>query len=108
MGPVAYTRIAEIMSGRSHLQQRQAATRKDLLYKENPKEEGGVGIGAWARMSDEGGVMTSEVIGEITLVSGNTRTGQRGSGHSVASTTEIVSGRRAGLHEAKLTERGTW
>ncbi len=40
--------------------------------------------------------MTSEVIGEITLVSGNTRTRQRGSGHSVASTTETVSGRRAG------------
>ncbi len=47
-------------------------------------------------MSDEGGVMTSEVIGEITLVSGNTRTRQRGSGHSVASTTETVPGRRAG------------
>ncbi len=67
---------------RSHLQQRQAATCKDLLYKEDPKEEGGV--------------MSSEVIREITLVSGNTRTRQRGSGHSVASTTEIVSGRRAG------------
>jgi endo-alpha-1,4-polygalactosaminidase (GH114 family) len=46
MGPVAYTRIAEIMSGRSHLQQRQAATCKDLLYKEDPKEEGGDGTGA--------------------------------------------------------------
>ena len=38
-------------------------------------------------MSDEGGVMSSEVIREITLVSGNTGTRQRGSGHSAVART---------------------
>jgi hypothetical protein len=47
-------------------------------------------------MSDEGGVMSFEVIGEITLVSGNTRTRQRGSGHSVVPSTQSVSRLRAG------------
>ncbi len=64
---------------RSHLQQRQAATCKDLLYKEDPKEEGGV--------------MSSEVIREITLVSGNTGTRQRGSGHSAVARTLPASRR---------------
>ena len=40
--------------------------------------------------------MTSEVIGEITLVSGNTRTRQRGSEHSVVPSTQSVSRLRAG------------
>ena len=40
--------------------------------------------------------MSSEVIGEITLVSGNTHTRQRGSGHSVVPSTQSVSRLRAG------------
>jgi hypothetical protein len=41
MGPVAYTRIAEIMSGRSHSQQGLAATCEDSPYKEDEVGERG-------------------------------------------------------------------
>ena len=58
MGPSAYARIAEIMSGRAISQQGLATTCKDPLYRET--EVSGRDL-VW-RMSDEGGVAPSDVV----------------------------------------------
>ena len=84
MGPSTYARVAEIMSGRAISQQGLAATCKDLACKEESEARGGIWSGAWARTSDEGGVMLSEATREVAPLLGNTPRGQRSPGHSVA------------------------
>ena len=66
MGPSTYTKIAEITSGRSHVQQGLTATCKDREEERRAKLSGGFGIGTWARMSCEEGAMPFEVILEVT------------------------------------------
>jgi len=84
MGPGAYARVAEIMSGRAISQQGLAATCKDLPYEGEPEAAGGIWSGAWARRSNEGGVTPSEMTLEVIPMGGNTPRGQRGPGHSAA------------------------
>lgn len=88
MGPGAYARVAEIMSGRAISQQGLTATYKDPAFEGEPEGWGGIWSGAWARRSDEGGVTPSEATGEVAPTSGNTRPGQRSPGHSVATDEE--------------------
>ena len=84
IGPSTYTRVAEIMSGRTVSQQGLAATCEDLARKGEPEASGGLRSGAWVRKSDEGGVASSEMILEVIATGGNALGGQRGPGHSVA------------------------
>lgn len=84
MGPGAYARVAEIMSGRAISQQGLTATCKDPADEGEPEPPGGIWSGAWARRSDEGGVTPSETTREVVPTSGNTRRGRRSPGHSVA------------------------
>jgi hypothetical protein len=84
MGPSTYARVAEITSGRAISQQGLTATCKDRVHKEESKARGGIWSGAWARRSDEGGVMPSETTREVVPTRGNTPGGQRGPGHWVA------------------------
>ena len=98
MGPSTYTRVAEIMSGRTVSQQGLAATCKDLSHKGAPEARGGLRSCAWVRRSYEGGVTSSEMILEIIPIGGNTLDGQRGPGHSVADgwrTREDMAGLRS-------------
>jgi hypothetical protein len=44
MGPSAYARIAEIMSGRAISQQGLATTCKDLVYEGSPRRREGFGL----------------------------------------------------------------
>lgn len=83
MGPSACTRVAEIMSGRAISQQGLAATCKDPARKDDSEARGGFWSGAWARMSDEGGVMLSEGIHEVPAFGGNACGAQRSPGYSV-------------------------
>ena len=78
-GASTFTKMAEIMSGRPSNQQGLAATCKDRAHKGRSEALGGCWSGAWARRSDEGGVMSSEMVREIIW--------QRGPGHSVATMT---------------------
>jgi hypothetical protein len=82
MGPSACTRVAEIMSGRAISQQGLTATCKDPADKAEAEPLGGIWSGAWARMSDEGGVMPSEGILEVLPTGGNALGGQRSPGYS--------------------------
>ena len=50
--------------------------------------------------------MSSEVTCKVALVAGNTRTRQRGSGHSVVPTTRYASRLRAGIHAVSGAGRG--
>ena len=50
--------------------------------------------------------MSSEVTCKVTLVAGNTRAGQRGSGHSAVSTPRYASGLRTGSHAVPGPGRG--
>jgi hypothetical protein len=84
MGPSTYARVAEITSGRAISQQGLTATCKDRVHKEESEARGGVWSGAWARRSDEGGVIPSEATHEVAPTWGNTPGGQRGPGHWVA------------------------
>jgi hypothetical protein len=84
MGPSTYARVAEITSGRAISQQGLTATCKDRAHKEESKARGGFWSGAWARRSDEGGVMPSEATREVVPTRGNTPGGQRSPGHWVA------------------------
>ncbi len=86
MGPSTYARVSETTSGRGRAisQQRLTATCKDRVHKEESKARGGFWSGAWARRSDEGGVMPSEATLEVAPTRGNTLGGQRGPGHWVA------------------------
>jgi hypothetical protein len=88
MGPSAYARVAEIMSGRAISQQGLTATCKDLAHEGEPEVRGGIWSNAWARRSDEGGVTPSETTREVVPTSGNTRRGRRSPGHSVATDAE--------------------
>ena len=83
MGPGAYARVAEIMSGRAISQQGLTATCKDPTIEGEPEGWGGIWSGAWARKSDERGVTPSEATREVVPTSGNTRRGRRSPGHSV-------------------------
>ena len=78
MGPSAYARIAEITSGRAISQQGLVTTCKDPPTKGVPEAEGGIWSDAWARRSEEGGVMLSEVAREVTLDAGNARARAKG------------------------------
>jgi hypothetical protein len=84
MGPSTYTRVAEITSGRAISQQGLVATCKDQVHKGEPEAPGGFWSDAWARMSDDGGVMPSQATFEVVPTRGNTPGGQRSPGHSVA------------------------
>ena len=88
MGPSAYARVAEIMSGRAISQQGLAATCKDPSFEGAPEGWGGVWSGGWARRSDEGGVMPSEATLEVVPTLGNAQRGRRSPGHSVAAARE--------------------
>ena len=96
MGPVAYTRIAEIMSGRSRSQQGLVATCKDCPYKETE-----VGERKWDwRMSPyerrrKGNAFRQDA--RHLAVSGYTGDGQRGSGHSAVSPGQLISKHRVGI-----------
>jgi len=86
MGPSAYARVAEIMSGRAIRQQGLASTCKDRACNGEP---GGAGRGMVWRMSPYerrrgGNAPPGGLRGR--LGAGNARSGQRGSGHSVAMT----------------------
>ncbi len=70
-GPSSYTRIAEITSGRAIYQQGLATTCKDPSSRRKLETEGGIWSGAWARMSDEGGVMFSEATLDVAPAGGN-------------------------------------
>jgi len=87
MGPGTCARVAEITSGRAVSQQGLTATCKDHARKEESEARGGFRSGAWARRSDDGGVMPSEAAREAVPPQGNTRRGQRSPGYSVASET---------------------
>ena len=84
MGPSTYARVAEITSGRAISQQGLTATCKDRVHKEESEAGGGFWSGAWARRSDDGGVMPSEATREVVPTWGNTPGGQRSPGHWVA------------------------
>jgi hypothetical protein len=85
-GPSTHTRIAEIMSGRAIFQQGLARSCKDPVHN---GRTGGAGRGMVWRMSPyerrRGGNAPPGGFGG-RLSAGNTRSGQRGSGHSVAMT----------------------
>ena len=85
-GPSTHTRIVEIMSGRATFQQGLARTCKDPV---RDGRTGGAGRGMVWRMSPyerrRGGNAPPGGLGG-RLSAGNTRSGQRGSGHSVATT----------------------
>jgi hypothetical protein len=85
-GPSAYARIAEIMSGRAIAQQGLATTCKDRAHN---GQTGGAGREMVWRMSPYerrrgGNAPPGGLRGRPGA--GNTRSGQRGSGHSVATT----------------------
>ena len=61
MGPSAYARVAEIMSGRANSQQGLAATCKDLTYEGEPEVSGGFWFDTWVRRSDERRVTPPEM-----------------------------------------------
>jgi hypothetical protein len=82
MGPSACTGVAEIMSGRAISQQGLTATCKDPAPKAAAEARGGLWPGAWARMSDEGGVTPSEETVEVFPIGGNALGGQRSPGYS--------------------------
>jgi len=105
MGPVAYTRIAEIMSGRSHSQQGLAATCEDSPYKEDE-----VGERGWDwRMSPyerrwKGNAFRQDA--RHLAIRGHTGDGQRGSGHSAVLRWQLVSSHRAGAIRGCNAGRG--
>jgi len=82
MGPSACTGVAEIMSGRAISQQGLTATCKDPAREAVAEARGGFWPGAWARMSDEGGVTPSERIREVLPAGGSAPGGQRSPGYS--------------------------
>jgi hypothetical protein len=105
MGPVAFTRIAEIMSGRSRFQQGLAATCKDCPYKES---EGGERDWDW-RMSPyelrrEGNAFRQDA--RHLAVCGYTGDGQRGSGRSAVSWRQPAARHRTGDLQVCPTRRG--
>jgi hypothetical protein len=105
MGPVAFTRIAEIMSGRSHSQQGLVATCEDCPYKES---EVGERERDW-RMSPyelrrRGNAFRQDA--RHLAVCGHTGGGQRGSGHSAVSWRQPVTRHRTGIMQDYPTERG--
>ncbi len=88
MGPSAYTRVAEIMSGRTIGQQGRAAICEDPAYNGTT---GGAGRAMVWRMSPyerrrRGNALPGGLRG--CPDGGNSPAGQRGSGHSVATVTE--------------------
>jgi hypothetical protein len=105
MGPVAYTRIAEIMSGRSHFQQGLAATCEDSPYKEHE-----VGERGWDwRMSPyerrwKGNAFRQDA--RHLAIHGYTGDGQRGSGHSAVSWSQPISRHRTGVIRGCNAGRG--
>jgi hypothetical protein len=105
MGPVAYTGIAEIMSGRSHFQQGLVATCEDCPYKESE-----VGEREWDwRMSPyeqrrRGNAFRRDA--RHLAVYGHTGGGQRGSGHSAVAWRRPVARHRTGNLQAGPTRRG--
>jgi len=84
MGPGAYARVAEIMSGRAIPQQGLVTTCKDRAHEGLPEARGGVWSDAWARRSGEGGVTPSEAILKVAPMRDNAPHGQRSPGYSVA------------------------
>lgn len=106
MGPVAFTRIAEIMSGRSHSQQGLVATCEDCPYKES---EVGERERDW-RMSPyelrrRGNAFRQDA--RHLAVCGHTGGGQRGSGHSAVSCRQPVTRHRTGIMQACPAELGS-
>ena len=105
MGPVACTRIAEIMSGRSRFQQGLVATCKDCPYKEYE-----VGEREWDwRMSPyerrrKGNAFRQDA--RHLAVCGHTEDGQRGSGHSAVSWRQPAARHRTGDLQVCLMRRG--
>ncbi len=79
-GPSSYTRIAEITSGRAIYQQGLATTCKDPSSRRKLETEGGIWSGAWARMSDEGGVMFSEATPDVAPAGVTPQVGRRSPG----------------------------
>lgn len=106
MGPSACTRVAEIMSGRTISQQGLAATCKDPALKAEAEAQGGFWSGAWARMSDDGGVTPSQMFFENIPGGGNAPGGQRSPGYSVA-----AARRRRGImagHQTRSNPSPVW
>jgi len=105
MGPVTFTRIAEIMSGRSRSQQGLAATCKDYPYKESE-----VGEREWDwRMSPyerrrKGNAFRQDA--RHLAVCGHAGDGQRGSGHSAVSWSQPAARHRTGDLQGCPTRRG--
>jgi len=79
-GPSAYTRIAEITSGRAIYQQGLATTCKDPSSRRKLETAGGIWSGAWARRSDEGGVMFSEATHDVAPAGVTPQVGRRSPG----------------------------
>jgi hypothetical protein len=105
-GPSAYARVAEIMSGRAISQQGLATTCKDPAHNGNT---GGVGREMVWRMSPyERGRGGNAPPGGLRgrPGAGNARSGQRGSGHSVATRSRQRSRHRAGLRGACIVAKG--
>jgi hypothetical protein len=106
MGPSACTRVAEIMLGRTIFQQGLAATCKDPARKAEAEAGGGFWSGAWARMSDDGGVTPSQMSFKDIPAGGNAPGGQRSPGYSVAA----VRGRRGIMagHQTRSNPSSQW
>ena len=105
MGPSAFTRVAEIMSGRAITQQGLTATCKDLAHEECTEGRGGFWSDAWARTSDEGGITPSEMAPEVIPIGGNTPGGQRSPGHSAVEDYERREHMAGHLIRSKLSRR---
>ncbi len=86
MGPSACTRVAEIMSGRAIAQQGLATTCKDLARKARAEARGGVVVWRMSPYERRRGGNAPPGGFRGRPGAGNTRSGQRGSGHSVATT----------------------
>ena len=108
-GPSTFTKMAEIMSGRSSNQQGLAATCKDRAHKGRPEALGGCWSGAWARRSDEGGVMPSEMVREIIQMMGNAHHLAKGpwalGGHDDTWSNLDTD---AGVYSSRKSRRGDW
>jgi len=105
-GPSAYARIAEIMSGRAIAQQGLVTTCKDRAHN---GQTGGAGREMVWRMSPYerrrgGNAPPGGLRGRPGA--GNTRSGQRGSGHSVATTAGHAPDTAAGLRGACRVAKG--
>jgi hypothetical protein len=107
MGPGTCARVAEITSGRAVSQQGLTATCKDHARKEESEAQGGFRSGAWARTSDDGGVMPSQAAREAVPPRGNAPRGQRSPGYSVASRTQARKD-MAGTTRSNLPPSRSW